>query len=313
MKKIITLFSAFICIGSANAQNNINGTFETWHNYTVSGKALEAPLGWYGSDSLIDALSLILSATPQKQVFKSTSSHGGTYAVQLVSADYGGGTIDTIPGALTSGQANVNLTTYATTFTKMPAVNQRIPSMSAWIKYIPVGLDTAYIEIEMFKNGIVGADGLDSAIGFGIMPIPAMSAYTNVTVPITYSSTTIVPDKILVTFSSGYYGDANNPGSTMYIDDAVLNTTTGIVQPLFGQPIVNCFPNPGRGIVSLRTSSTAPLTWSAYGVDGRQVATTTFTKETTISIESQPAGVYLYRVTDAQGGLVQTGSMLLQH
>ena len=313
MKKFIYSAGLLLCAWSASAQNNINGTFETWRTYTSGGQTLEAPQGWYGGDSLTDAFAAALGATPQKQVTKVTSAHGGTYAVQLVSANYGGGTLDTIPGTITSAKPKLDLISQTLSFSNYPTVNQRIPSMSFWVKTAPVGQDSGYAEVQMLKSGLVSVYGGDSIIGYSYVDFGTISNYAKVTMPITYVNSTIVPDRILITFSSGYSTDANNPGSTMTVDDAALLTTTGIAQPLFGGPVVRCYPNPSNGIVRLSTASAAPLTWQAYTVDGRLAASVTFSGEGEGNLKAQPDGIYLYRITDAAGTLVQSGSLRLAH
>ena len=319
MKKLFLTLTIAGGAMAANAQN-IYGGFENWHNYTISSTQFEAPQGWSGSDSIINALSLFNSgSTIVKQVNKSSNAHGGNFAVQAFTKNFGGSLIDTFAGGIVNGKPAISGLTSgspALTYNNLTTVTSRPVSLSAWIKYIPAtgSLDSGIMTIQALKGG-VGAGGSDSVLASTTLRISSTPTYTQMTATLNYGANTLTPDKVLILFGSSNAvslgGNASSvhatPGSEIDVDDAALLLASGIAQPLFGQPAVSCFPNPVQDVVNFETSSTAPLTWRAYAADGRIVASQTFTGKGSASMTGAASGLYFYRITSNDGALVQSG------
>lgn len=324
MKKFLLTLTLFSGALAAGAQN-IYGSFENWHSYTAGGTALEAPQGWSGSDSIINALGFFNSGSAaQKQVYKSTAAHGGSFAVQAITKNFGGSLIDTFAGGIVNGQPTISgLTSGSPTlaYTNLTPVTSRPAGLSAWIKYIPAtgSLDSGAMTIQAIKSG-AGAGGGDSVLAYTTLRIGATPAYTQMTATLNYGANTLTPDKVLILFGSsnlvGFGASAAavhaTPGSEIDVDDAALNMASGIAQPLFGQPAVKCFPNPSNGVINFETQSTAPLTWQAFSADGRLVANYTFTGAGAYAFGEQASGMYLYRIMASDGTAVQNGSFFLK-
>ena len=175
MKKIYFLLSALALTVSANAQTVAGGDMEAWHVGSAGSsnpKVVRAPNSWYGVDSLIIANGQFLGSLAgipdtvwRQQVFKDSgaNAHGGMYAAKLVTEDQD--TLGFFPGILTNAVVDVDLATFAVTFSGGQATTLRTTSVSAWIKYTPANpLDSASILVQTYGN-IAGNP--DSLLGVG--------------------------------------------------------------------------------------------------------------------------------------------------
>jgi len=309
MKRLFTI-GMLLMAGQGAIAQNLQGGLETWRTYS-SGTAtnLEAPNGWFSADSLTYAYGPIASSTPQKQLTKSTSAHGGQYAAQITTRDLQG-MIGVITGILTNAEIGFDLTTFIATGDPMAAlsysggtnVSQRIGGITAWGKYTPSGNDTARMVIEALKN--VGGNP-DSVIGTGSARILASSSWTSVFANMSYINSSIVPDRIVVAFmSSG--GTAPQNGSVLMVDD-VNPVSVGINDLTAKEDRVVIYPNPARNILSIEAKENGNFTWEAYNLQGQRVARQDFSNKTTANISHLAAGVYTYRICDQYGVAVQRG------
>lgn len=310
MKKTLLFLGLGLFATSAAHAQLVNGTFEAWHNYTVSGTALEAPNGWRGLDSNIATYSFLI--TPQKQVFKSTDMHGGTYATRLLSKNYAAVGV-VVPGVIANGNISISITPSITySISGGTPVTQRYGSVSAWVKYLPAATtDSATIAVRAILQGTPGTNGQDSVVGIGILTFGTKSAYTLTSVPIIYTNPTATPTHIQIGFVSGSM-DAGTDGSQLFVDDVTLNTGNGIRQSVFNAAVVKCYPNPATGTLNISSNQPETLTWEALNVAGQVIASKTFTQNATVDLSNAPAGIYFYRVFDKQNTLVQTGKFNLQ-
>jgi hypothetical protein len=307
MKKPVLLLSAMLLAAAANAQI-ANSGLDNWRSYTVGSTALEAPVSWHGLDSNIATFAPLV--TPQKQVFKSTDRHGGSFAARLVSRSYAppiGGNI-IVPGIIVNGDISI---TIAPDVSYLIAggtpVTQRHASVTSWVKYIPAAItDSATIVVGAILQGTPGADGRDSVIGEGIMTFNARASYTQMTVPIVYTNPTSSPTHIQIGFISGSL-DAGADGSELFVDDVVLNAPQGIGQVAYKANVVSCYPNPTNGTLYLTSKSADVLTWEALNATGQVIAQQTFTGNAAVTLGHVPAGLYYFRVFDKNKMLVQTG------
>ncbi|MDD3875837.1 MAG: choice-of-anchor J domain-containing protein [Bacteroidales bacterium] len=184
-----------------------NFSFENW-----SVAAAEDPDGWQTSNS---EHYLILNDT--SNVNKSTDYHSSPFASRLEVLD-----IEGIKMGASLKYTNSN-------FPYQPS------KFYFYYKYLPVGLDTGYINISFTNNGsYVG--------GVGLPTNGQQLSWEEVELDILYNG---IPDKVEVEFQAG-----SNSGSVLYIDDARF----GCINPqnLYGE-----FTNS----TSIQTS------WSAGGVE----------------------------------------------
>ena len=325
MKRFITLLLMVSSSQAVSAQLQ-NRTMESWRNYTsgfpLSNKQLEAPNGWYGLDSLVMwGISFLKfttgggTPTLYRQVFKSTESHSGTYAARIITRPQD--TLGMVPGVLSNAQVSVDLAaitgggnmTDALKYTGGTSVAGRVTQVSAWLKYLPKGNDTATFTAFTVLSG-QGAGGEDSVVGMGTMLVNATSAYTEVTVPLLYIDSSVVPDKLIIGFTSSA-GISGSDSSMLYIDDVSMQVTAGISQPLMEKRIAACYPNPSRGLVMLQATIQAPLQWTIFDATGKVIHIQTFTQSAEADLSGQAAGLYFYNIHDNLGKKQQTGKFTL--
>jgi len=309
MKKTLLFLGLGLFATSAAHAQILNGSMEAWHSYTTGGANLEAPDNWHGLDSNIAAVGFV---TPQKQLFKSTDKHAGSFAAQLVSKNYS--LVNrVVPGVMSNADVSLTIVpTVSYSSANGTPVSQRHGAVTAWVKYVPgAATDSATIGVQAILKGTMGANGSDSVIGYGAMTFSARSTYTQMTVPIVYSNATRTPTHIQIGFTSGRL-DGGTDGSTLYVDDVALTAPSGIRQSVFNAAVVKCYPNPATGTLNISSNQPETLTWEALNVAGQVIANKTFTQNATVDLSNAPAGIYFYRVFDKQNTLVQTGKFNLQ-
>ena len=192
----------------------------------------------------------------------------------------------------------------AITYNGGTPVTQRIGGISAWVKYAPSGNDTAMMVVQAVMNN-ASAGNTDSVIGEGFVFITSASNWTQIYSNINYINNVDVPDTIIVAFmSSG--GLVPQDNSTLYVDD-VNYIPVGINDIDKGQNSVSLYPNPANNTIHLTSKQTGALTWEAYNVHGQKVAAKTFSENASVDVSFLSNGIYVYRVSDKNGTIVQRG------
>jgi hypothetical protein len=309
MKKLILLGCSLAALNTVNAQV-ANAGLEQWHSYTSGSGNLEAPNGWYGSDSLVYVFGILLGASPQQQLFKSTDHNSGSFAARLVTKNIGG-QAGVVPGLLTNANINFDLNSLdpndplsALSLTGGTAVNQRMGGVKAAVKYVPNGNDTALMFVQAIMNN-ASTGNTDSLIGTGFSDITSTAGYAPIYAPISYVNNSDVPTSIIIGFVSSA-GTGTSDNSTLYVDD-VNFVTLSINGVPTASASVQVYPNPAKGVLQLTVEGNESLVWQAYNMQGQKVAFRSFSGKVTVDISSLSAGVYTYRISDNNGKLVQQG------
>ncbi len=326
--KAICLLLFIILVQHTLSAQDIKGEMENWRNYRSGFPfptiQLEAPDGWHGLDSLVVVGVQLMqlsggggTATPVKQVYKSSDGRNGTQAAMLISKEMD--SLGVIPGVLSNAQIGVDIMAVmgggeimdAISYTGGTLISNRITSIEAWVKYQPSGNDSASVFVAAVLTGR-GAGGADSLIAAGATTIGSTNEYIAVTTPLIYTDPTTVPDKLIIGFSSSS-GENGTDGSTLYIDDvSIIGGTDAHIKKssAYEKQYIQCYPNPATGVIHLK-SSAGPVTWTAYELTGKQIHQVTFTGTTMADYSIYPPGMYIYRVTDHNGIVLQTGNFTL--
>lgn len=252
MKKSLLLFSGLIAATINFAQNIPNGNFES---------ALTN--GWNATPSgaTTSTATPVPSLKGQKQVLTLT-----TYSVGSVTA-----------GAIVSSSAtnpgNISATPTGSFTVSVADTNLRPKTLTGFLKYLPTGLDTAIIFVDLIKGGsIIGGTGDGTGNqGYEILSTPS---WTSVNMPLTYTNTTDLPDSIRIVIMSSKNASSTNVGSTLLVDNLRF---------------LSCTPNPAITLTSTYNSDPhATIRDYRQNTDSRVYNTQVFTKAiinpTTIAI-----------------------------
>jgi hypothetical protein len=321
MKKILTLLAATAIAYASSAQIgvvNVKGDLDTWRSYNAitatfppSVHSLTAPQGWFSSDTLIFAYGELASPgyTFAAQLAEDAGSHAGAAAAKLTSKDQGPD-LGNLPCILSNSKMDLDLTNFdpadpfaSITFEGGTTVTERINVVSAWIKYAPVNSDKAAMICEALQGTNVIGDG-------EVEITQATPNYTKITVNLTYSQTGN-PDKLRIIFASSDPSNAED-GSVLMVDDVEAIGASGVRTSLFKNNVVNVYPVPAHGNLNLASSQGKPLVWQAYTIDGKLVASKTFTGTASVDISHMAAGQYTYTVSEINGVAVQNGKFSVQ-
>ena len=314
----------------ANAQSVPGAGMETWRTGTsgsTSPKAIAAPAGWLGFDSLIIALgegfgSFIGAGTNfHQQVFKeSVIVHSGTHSAKLMTMKQD--TLGLTPGSIGNYVTHVNTSALlsggsiatATSVSGGLPLTDRLISASAWVQYQygktagVVAEDTAILQIQAIK--FIG--GKDSVIGTGVAMIDSTSSWTQVTANIVYNDSTTVPDTFRITLTSSISGAVDS--SALYVDDITLMSPLSTYYHVF-TGVINymVYPNPAQGVVNLFAATAGTFTFRMFDLTGREAVRKDFEGAQSIAVSTLPTGLYLYSITDASGAVQKTGKLSLMH
>lgn len=338
MRKILLGSALLASLGyAASAQSITNSGFETWHDYEVSidgfgtdSLALEAPDAWAGIDSLIAALTPFavfagIEITPGQQVFQTENAHSGTYAVELRSINVGED-LGVLPGVLLNSGVAVdplslqdadlgdilNLISY----TGGTTVNAKVDTVKAWVLLDDTNEDNALINVTLLKTVS------DSAVEVGggtYVITPGVNEYTEVAVPVTYTSDE-VPDRLIVAFvSSNIQEDTAHEGNTLYVDDVTFSYTDGgvsIQQPLLHENQILVYPNPADEQMYFNLSPNAKpeeFMLTIVDVTGKEILREQLKNQVNVkNVSAWAKGTYLYTLTHTKTGTAEQGKFVLK-
>ncbi len=255
-KKIFTLLFGIIAGFCASAQTP-SYDFESW----TKTNGYETPIGFFSIGAI-----------------KSTDSHMGDFALELISPKDTGGKVTQPARAVTAAPDSTGryIIGYAT--------KSKPRSMSFWYKYLPDTAggkkDSFTFEFGSFKSGTNGARIF--ATREFITSREFQTTYKQVSFNLTYpdsnSSSSITPDSAYISIFSSTY--ANPRASKLFIDDIAFGQFSAIQEATITSPVVKAavkadiFPNPAYDnytFVRFNAPSDAMVNMRVYTIDGRLV------------------------------------------
>jgi hypothetical protein len=287
---------------SAHAQTVANLNFETWstRTTTVAG-GVEAPTNWLTFDDVISSAAGTPLPIGTTTTTKTTDAHGGTYAARLetkVFALVG----QAIPGVLVLGSRFID---FGSLYGGVP-YTARPTQMQFYYKLTRTGgtPDAAGVSVSLSRT----TGGVSTDIALANQSLLPASAYTLVTVPLTYTAST-TPDSLHIEFYSSAV-QAPTAGTTLFIDDITFGTPTATRAGLLDAP-VSVAPNPSvDGRFELRSPEPALLAapFAVTDLTGRvvlQAPTASPATSRTIDLSTQAAGLYTLQLHTDRGMVVR--------
>jgi hypothetical protein len=338
MKKIYFLFCVLSVSLSVSAQTVPGGDMENWRSSTAGGSlghtavTIQAPAYWYGADSLFISMGQLFGSALlgtndgdwRRQLFQSSNTHGGNYSAMLLTTLQ-----DTVlfPGILSNAKTHISITGTAPyigpiTYTDgMPMPSELRPtSVSAWVEYFPgkdslgvTGADTGLLTVSALTN----IHGYDSVIGRGIIPIPPGTSWTQITANIVYppGDSLLVIDTVRINFTSSG-GGATRPldSSMLYVDDVTMASIpqishVGVKNVNSNNDLIKVYPNPAADILYFSGPQNEGLSCQLLSLNGRIVASKTWTGNDALDISNVPSGLYFYTIYDQSGSTIQRGKV----
>jgi len=279
------LFSLFITI--ANAQNQLpESSFNNWT--TASGGFDEPSGGWWTTLNSLKNLGAPIT------VSKTTDAHSGAYAAKLETKQWGSFLLS---GLLVSGKFVMvsPFVIQGKPFTDKPA------KFKGWYKYTSVNGDSAAIYAMISKYNTLS--GKRDTIAVAKMAVKnSVSAYTAFNLDFNYSIPGFNPDSIFVVFSSSVEGGnfLGQVGSTLFIDDLMLEYSTGILECLTPEFNLNVYPSPADKFIKIgfTNADADQYEYSIYAMDGRFIMSFSFTtNEKILDVSKLGQGNYILQLS----------------
>jgi hypothetical protein len=302
MKKLCIIILSFLVV-SAMAQTQIpEGGFNNWTPSSTNTYS-EPTGGWWTTLNALESLGGPITVSP------TTDVHSGAYAAQLETKMWG---TFLLSGLLASG--NFEMTApfieQGRPFTDKPS------KFKGWYKYAPVSGDSAAIvaRLTRFNEDTDQQDTIAEAIQ---VVKNIVSTYTQFEINFDYSITGINPDTITIVFMSS--AEAGNfqgqVGSTLLIDDILLEYPTGLQESLAPELTVNVFPLPAAEQLSFEFNTLHPekLLCYIYAIDGRFIQSFSLSaKKHQLDVSNWQQGRYILQAYMGNS-LVSSAKFIVAH
>ena len=324
MKK--NLFFIFLSFFGGNlfAQNIAN--FESWHNFSVLGRALTVPTNWNASDSLLISFGALLNpgGTFVAQVAKETPGRNGTdnaMRVESKGQDAVTGFLPAgpTPGMATNGKMGVDQASLNFVFTG-GVTHVGIPvSASFWVKNNPVGGDSTEVSILAIDN----SDGDDSLVAiidtiFG----NSISSYTQINMPFTVVNGTLTPNilRVIVNTSSNATVDSVSgftnvhTGTYIIVDDIEITSPAGVLPVMKLQEVAEVYPSITQGSVFIRMKELGKkYTLQVMDAKGSAIQSHLLSNaQHILDLSTCTNGMYYFVIKNDKNEILQTGKIQKQ-
>lgn len=336
MKKIVCSIVCVLCMLQLSAQNypNIsNPGFESWYGLSPIGWTTYL----YGNIVNINTKNPDFTYLVQMDFgYRTPDAHSGNYALKLQANTLAPaqGPVVTMPGVAQVGYAddfeidysiieafmgldsfvvdwslmqyiNVEeLGTVSNIFSKGVPFNMVPTAVKAWVKFIPEeGVsDTMSVWVGAFRAGepshIMWGDVPSGGHGYAEFS-ERMEEYTQITVPLEYSSDNVSCDSLVLIFVSTSISNPREE-TVLYVDDVTFEFDYTSVRS-DGKVNLTLYPNPAADylVVSLENQSDS-YDVVLYDVSGKQIRSLEhLTGNARIAVDDLSAGTYFLKVQQA--------------
>lgn len=302
MRKTIAFFVLICALFAIRAQSVQNGDFEQWTSDTTA-------VGW----TTLFEYDMTLTSFSYSAGERSLLSHSGWSAmrihpheVSLLLTSY------RLPGLCHLGSFNTdfNLSNlsgilqggFGVIVNNM--IEGGIPcylvphSVKVWVRYTPGDGDQMNITVRCYSNGEVIAEG-------SYENGDAIDDYRQITIPVTASNGTAIPDKMNIIFSCG-----NKEGSSLYIDDVEISYEDDGIHEV-SNVLFSAGPNPSGDVLTIRPTVGGSYHAVLTDLNGKTVwEGSLLNGETQIDVSAFAEGVYFLKVTT--NGLSRTQKVVVK-
>lgn len=324
MKKLLCSLFVSACGFSVFGQTLPNGNMESWRTSTagsVSPVSIQAPVYWYGADSLIISDGQLFgtflgipASSWKRQIFReAVVIHSGLYSAKIMTRNQD--TLGIFPGILSNSKANVpvSLTGVGTvTFSGGTAVTLRIDTVSAWVEYFPgkdslghTGSDTGIITAQAYAH--IGS--VDSLVGVGTAQIvPTGSSFVQVFATMAYTDTVDAIDTIRINITSSGGGTATPlDSSTLYVDDITMSgvpqtSHVGVSQIAMPKDLT-VYPNPASDQLYFNWDAAGVFDVKLFCVNGQEARRQSMTGSGQMDVSGLAPGLYFYEAAQSSGAV----------
>lgn len=260
-KYIKTLAFTFAVAFSANTQV-LNGGFENWVE--------EDPDNWMTTNIQVAGIVTVT---------ETSDNHSGAKALHGQVINFNGTAMSPL---VQSGDGGTGF-----------PVSQRYGSCDLFYKFSPTSGSGDRFSV----NVVLQKDG--DAIGYGAVALTnAVSSYTSLSVPLSYSGTE-TPDTVIIQITIiGPTGSDYHVGSEMFADDISLNGTASIAD-LSQAAHHKIFPNPANETITISMDNAQQGELELVDLLGNKLRTIQIdqqaaTKFYELNVENLPSGSYFY-------------------
>ena len=308
MKKILLLTMACMLTAAAGiSQSNLpNGDMEGWHDAVGANGSydqIDGPL-WSTLNELF-GLPAPIGPGPLT-VEKTDDVHSGSWAAKLKSENFTMIPNDIfIPGMM--GFTQLDMLNNGIKLGK-PCPGCKPTKFYGWYKFDQVNGDScaAILLVSKWNSTLNKKD----TIGYCRTDFKSpQTAYTYFEMPVTYGTTGLEPDSMLILLvSSGgfsainFQGGVGQVGNTMYVDDISIDYPLGVTQVLMPEIGVKTYPNPASDRMTVELTKAVPGGMlDIYTMEGRLVSSQKAgNMVSTIDVSGLAAGQYHYKLIDGK-------------
>ena len=295
MKKLILL--AFVLTNvSLMAQQIPNANFSCWNQFS----GYEEPCGWTSYNPLSAQGYPVF-------VYKTNDAHSDTFAIEVRTMGY------TNPFPPYNPLVDIGLAQTGTNYQNGPngfVYTQRPTSFSAWVKYIPQGVDSAEIKIKLYKWNVTFQQPQDVAHAeFYVHTTDSVyHCYSKNFTYVPPYTTSGLPDTASVYISSSYQNNST-AGSIVRVDDIAFgNQCTVPVNEIKPAPEMTFYPNPANDNIRFRWLPADADRIKVFETTGKMVAAEAVNNSFAwMDIKSLSPGIYLFGVYDINNKIISSG------